>query len=181
MVPKQWQVCTNSHAIILARIPTHCFRTCFLISQLDFLNTSSIISLMKTLIMSQFIHMIHLFLHFILTIQPIFLEHFYIFLILIFYATPIFYQKDGHKTVKKVAGRERPTTGKRTRRPYNSGNPPELTSNSSCSQRSETVHSENNRSHCRRLKGVNSSYPLRYALSRKIRTSMAESTNLNSH
>ena len=46
------------------------------ISLLDFLHTSSIISIMKALIMNQFIQLIHLFLHFIPMIRPIFLENF---------------------------------------------------------------------------------------------------------
>ena len=51
------------------------------------------------------------FLRFIPTIQPTFLRYFHFF-----NATPKPH-KDGHPTIQKAAGRERPATGKKARRP----------------------------------------------------------------
>ena len=57
-------------------------KNCSPISLLKFFHTSSIILPMKTPISNQFIQLIHLFLHFVPTIQPFFLKYFYIFLFL---------------------------------------------------------------------------------------------------
>ena len=87
-VLKPWLVYMNSFAITPLHVLIFCSKNCSLTSLLGFLHTSSIRSLMTILITNLFFQSIHLFLHFILTTQPNFLECFHIFFI--FYASPKF-------------------------------------------------------------------------------------------
>ena len=67
-----------------------------------------------------------------------------------------FHHNNGHKTYKRFASREWPTTQRRARRPYNTQKPPASASTSKCSRFSWAVQAGNSRSHCRRLKLVSS-------------------------
>ena len=86
---KRWLVCTTSSAIILLHLQIHSSKNYFLIS----LHVSTLISLIILLtntlqMMNQFIQSTLQFLRFVPTIQLIFLNCFYIFLV--FYATSRF-------------------------------------------------------------------------------------------
>ena len=86
---KRWLVCTTSSAIILLHLRMHSSKNYFLISLHVSTLMSSIILLTNTLqMMNQFSQSTLQFLRFILTIQRIFLNCFYIFLV--FYANPRF-------------------------------------------------------------------------------------------
>ena len=86
---KRWLVCTTSSAIILLHLRIHSSKNYFLISLHVPTLIFSINLLTNTLqIMNQFFQSTLQFLRFIPTIQLIFLNCFYIFLI--FYATPKF-------------------------------------------------------------------------------------------
>ena len=112
LAPKLWLAYTNFFAITLLHGLILCLKNCSPIFLLDFFHTSSIISLMKILITNQFIQLIHLFLHFILMIRPIFLEYF-LPTLLIFYATPRFLpQPAGMRQLKMASAPERPATKK---------------------------------------------------------------------
>ena len=63
---------TKFFAITLLHVLIPCSKSCSLFSLLDFLHSSSILSLMKTVITKQLIHLIHLFLHFTLMIRTFF-------------------------------------------------------------------------------------------------------------
>ena len=109
-----WQVCTNSYAIILSRIPTHCLRSFFLISIPGFLRIFLTIRLMKILKTNQSDRSTPRFLHSILTIQSISPKHFSIFLV----SFPVQLQtstRDVHETVKNC--RRPRTTGNQESRP----------------------------------------------------------------
>ena len=86
---KQWRVCTISSAITLLHLRIHSSKKYLLTSLHVSTLISSITSPMNTpQMLNQFIQSTLQFLHFIPTIRPIFVNNFYIFLIL--YATPRF-------------------------------------------------------------------------------------------
>ena len=62
----------NFFATTLLHVLIPCLKKCSPISRLEILHTSSIIKLMKTLIINQFISLNHLFLRFNLMIRPTF-------------------------------------------------------------------------------------------------------------
>ena len=108
LVPELWPVYTNSYVIILSRTTTPCLKNIYATSLPDFLRIFLTTLDKKILITSQSDQLIHLFPLDFPTIQHFFLEIFNI--VFLFYATPIFYHEDEHKTYKRAAGRERPTT-----------------------------------------------------------------------
>ena len=103
---KQWRVCTIFSAINLLHQLIHSSMNYLLIS----LHVSTLIYLITLFtnihqMPNQSIQSTLQFLHFIPTIQPIFLNCFYIFLI--FYATPNFYH---HRWVQNIQEGRRPRT-----------------------------------------------------------------------
>ena len=44
----------------------------------------------------------------------------------------VFYHRDGHPTIQKAAGRERPATAMRAQGPYTTTKPPDAASSSNC-------------------------------------------------
>ena len=115
---KLWLACTIFSAIILLHLQTHSSNNYSLI----FLHVFTLISLITLLtntprMKNRFLQLIHLFLHSILMIQPIFPKYFLTYLLYFFYATPRFSPQGRHATYKKDASRERPTTRKRARGP----------------------------------------------------------------
>ena len=75
LAPKLRLVYTNFFVIILLNVLIPCSKNCSPTSLLDVLHTSLIISLKKALIINQFNQLLHLFLHFVLMIRPIFLKY----------------------------------------------------------------------------------------------------------
>ena len=115
---RPWLVYTNFYATTLSRIPIHSSKNYSLIFLPIFTLISSIILLTNTpRTNNQSSRSTHQSLHSTLTIQPTLLKYFYIFLF--FMQLQNFYHKDGHRTYKRAAGRKRPTTQRRARRPYN--------------------------------------------------------------
>ena len=113
---KQWLVCAIFFAIILLHLRTHSSKNYSLIFLHVFTLISSITLLMNIpRMMNQSTLLTRRFMHFIPTIQLTFPKYFFIFFI--FYATPRFLPQGRHRTYKRAAGRERPTTRKRARGP----------------------------------------------------------------
>ena len=152
---KQWLVCTISSATIHLHLRIHSSKNYLLIS----LHVSTLISSItlptNTLqMMNQSFQSTLQFLHFIPTIQLIFLNCFFIFLV--FYATPSFLPPPPgtkHTKVPPAENDRRPR--RRAQKPYKSRRPPDAASSYSCSRLSLTVQAGNSWRHCRRLKLVN--------------------------
>ena len=103
---------------------------------------------------NQSIPLTHQFLHFIPTIQLIFLKYFKSFFF--FIATPkCLPRRRAHENTKGSPAENNRRPRRRARRPYSSGNSPDAASSSNCSCLPRTVQAGNSRSHCRRLKLVN--------------------------
>ena len=160
LVPEPRPVCTNSYAIILWRTTTTCLRSCYAISIPDFFRKFLTTFRTKVLITSESDQLIHLFPHFILTIQPIFPKYFHIFLICLCDSKTLPRRRAQDSVKGPPAGIDR-RPRRRARRPYSSGNPPDAASSSNCSRLSVIVEAGNSRSQCRRLKLVNSLQPAR--------------------
>ena len=115
---KQWLVCTIFSAIILLHLQIHSSKIYSLIFLHVFILISLITLLMNTPRMkNQFIRSTCPFLLFIPMIRPICPKNFYFPFCILLMQLQIFYHKDGHSTYKRAAGRERPTTQTKARRP----------------------------------------------------------------
>ena len=116
---KQWLVCTTFFAIIPLHLRTHSLKNYSLTFLHAFTLIFSTLLPTNTLRMkNQFIQSIRNFLHFIPMIRLTFPKNFLLSFLYFFMQLQNCYHKDGHSTYKSAAGRERPTTRKRPRRPY---------------------------------------------------------------
>ena len=115
---RPWVACTIFSAIILLHLRIHSSKNysifLYVFTLIFLITLPTITPRMK----NQFIQLIRLFLRFTFDHSTYFSLIFYTLLVYFFYATPkIFYHEDGHSTYKRAAGRERPTTQKKARRP----------------------------------------------------------------
>ena len=132
-----------------------CLRSCYAISLPDFLRKFLTILPTKILITSQSDQLIHLFPHFIPKIQLIVPKYFYVILFSLCH-TKIFTTKTGHDNIKGPPAENDQQPRRRARRPYNSRNPTDAASSSNCSVLPVIIQAGNIRSHCPRLKLINS-------------------------